>query len=524
MAQNYGGMFPLNPDMQLEAQDISRRRALADMLTANSLKPIDPMQNSGKYITPISPVQGLAQLGQALLAAHSNDVVRDEEKALGQRAQTQLMNSLFGTPTATQAPALPTPPISSDMPMSGGINAADNPLATPMLTSGVQDTPVMQRQGGILPPGVDPRAAMLAIQLGQGGPLAMKAFEQGLPTDANRTAIQQGRSLPMMGRLADAKDVKDATQVYQPGSYVAEPGKAPRFIDDIKNGYTAQIGADNRVSVNPIRGFSETNAKIEGDKARAVGMAQAETELVEVYDPASRSYIKVPKSTLLPNASTAPVQPRAVATGGTGNLRPQSQPSGTEKASDANVALSDTQFVNKTLPALNDRANAARDGNAQVTALRSIIANPKFETGAFVESKAAFGNALAGLGLATKDIARFTSDVQRFQLITTDMALNKQLMQSGVQTEGDSKRTFQTIANLQNTPAANAFALDWMEAVNNAQIKKAEFFEAGMNAMNAAGKPNFGEITDAWRRLNGGKGYSIWQDPVLQKYIPPKAK
>ena len=47
MAQNYGGMFPLNPDMQLEAQDISRRRALADMLTANSLKPIDPMQNSG---------------------------------------------------------------------------------------------------------------------------------------------------------------------------------------------------------------------------------------------------------------------------------------------------------------------------------------------------------------------------------------------------------------------------------------------------------------------------------------------
>jgi hypothetical protein len=522
MAQNYGGgMFPLNPDMQLEAQDISRRRALADMLTANSLKPIDPMQNSGKYITPISPVQGLAQLGQALLAAHSNDVVRGEERDLGQRSQQQMINALFGTPTASAPP--PSPSISSDMPQSGGMAAADSPLGTPQLTQGLAQQPVMQRQGGILPAGVDPRAAMLAIQLGQGGPLAMKAFEQGLPTEANRTLSQQGVDPRQMGLYVLGKARNDATFTAAPGSFYHRPGEAPTIAPDIKNGLEAAIGPDGRFITRAMQGAPEARAAMQGAETRAIEQAKAETELVEVYDPATRSTIKAPKSTLLRSASSGPSQPTA-APGGMGGLRPQTGPSGTEKAADANVALVDTQFVNKTLPALIDKSNAARDGNAQVTALRSIVASPKFETGAFVESKAAFGNALAGLGLATKDVARFTSDVQRFQLITTDMALNKQLMQSGVQTEGDSKRTFQTIANLQNTPAANAFALDWMEAVNNAQIKKAEFFEAGMNAMNSAGKPNFGEITDAWRRLNGGKGYSIWQDPILQKYAAPKAK
>jgi len=521
MAQNYGGMFPFDPAAQLEAQDISRRRALADMLTANSLKPIDPMQNSGKYITPISPVQGLAQLGQALLAAHSNDVVRDEEKALGQRSQQQMLDTIFG-PQKLVAPP-PSAPISSDMPQSGGMAAADSPLGTPQLTSGLSQ-PFMQREGGILPPGVDRRAAMLAFQLGQGGPLAMKLIEQGLTTTENLTAMQQGRSLPRVGALADALAAKNATLTVAPGSLYMRPGQPPAIAPDMAKGLEASAGPDGRFITRAMQGAPEARAEMQGAETRATERAKAEFEFVEMYDPVSRSYIKVPKSTLLPNASTAPSQPGAAPTGGMGGLRPQTQPSGQEKASDANVALVDAQFVNKTLPALIEKSNAARDGNAQVTALRSIIASPEFKTGAFTESKAAFGNALAGLGLATKDVARFTSDVQRFQLITTDIALNKQLMQAGVQTNDDSKRTFQTIASLQNTPAANAFALDWMEAVNNAQIRKAEFFEAGMNAMNAAGKPNFGEITDAWRRLNGGKGYSIWQDPVLQKYAAPKAK
>ena len=273
MAQTtMGGMFPLNADMQLEAQGIARRRALADMLTANSLKPIDPMQNSGKYITPISPVQGLAQLGQALLASHASNKVAEEERALGQRSQDELMNTLFGKPEAVAPP--PSPPISSDMPQFGGMAAADSPLGTPQLTSGLAKQPVMQRQGGILPPGVDPRAVALAIQSGQLGPLVMKAVEQGFPTPANLTHIQQGRSLPRIGALADAMDVKAATQVLPPGSYVEEPGKAPRFIPDVKSGFGAQIGQNGEVSVSALSGAPQAIADIEGAKEAAVQAAK----------------------------------------------------------------------------------------------------------------------------------------------------------------------------------------------------------------------------------------------------------
>jgi hypothetical protein len=149
MAQNYGGMFPLNPDMQLEAQDISRRRALADMLTANSLKPIDPMQNSGKYITPISPVQGLAQLGQALLAAHSNDVVRGEERDLGQRSQARMTELLEGTSQPLQ-PQLQAPQF-------GAAPPSDDPNVAQFQPSGAMSQPdSRQQQGGLLSmPGIN---------------------------------------------------------------------------------------------------------------------------------------------------------------------------------------------------------------------------------------------------------------------------------------------------------------------------------------------------------------------------------
>lgn len=520
MGQNnfMGGVSGILPDVALDQQAVMRRRALADALTASSMKGIDPMRSAGNLIVPIAPMEGLAQLGEALLARHVSKDAQSQEQELAQRAQARMNELLEGT----------SQPIQPQAPQFGAAPPAGDPNIAQFQPSGAMSQPdSRQQQGGLLSmPGINADLARaLRVQFALNPSEGVKSIVDAVkPTEAIRTLQLQGIDPKQMGSYLLGKAQNDATFTVAPGTLFVRPGEAPAIAPDMKTGLEAAPGPDGRFITRAMQGAPEARATMQGAETRAIEQAKAETELVEMYDPASKSYIKVPKSTLLPNASTAPVQPGAPATGGLGGLRPQSQPSGTEKAADANVALVDTQFVNKILPALIEKSNAARDGNAQVTALRSIVASPKFETGAFVESKAAFGNALAGLGLATKDIARFTSDVQRFQLITTDMALNKQLMQSGVQTEGDSKRTFQTIANLQNTPAANAFALDWMEAVNNAQIKKAEFFEAGMNAMNAAGKPNFGEITDAWRRLNGGKGYSIWQDPVLQKYAAPKAR
>jgi len=269
MATNYGGMFPFDPAAQLEAQDISRRRALADMLTAGALKPIDPMQNSGKYITPISPVQGLAQLGQALLASHSNDVVRDEEKALGQRSQQQMLDTIFG-PQKLVAPP-PSPPISSDMPQSGGMAAADSPLATPQLTSGLSQ-PFMQRQGGILPPGVDPRVALAAAMSGKLPDILVDTFKSQLPTDAIKTADQLGISRPQQKQFAVSKANVEGTLKAGPGDIVTLPGGLPTQYPD-SSGISMNMTPSGWV-MSEVPGVANRRAAIAAEQTGATEAAK----------------------------------------------------------------------------------------------------------------------------------------------------------------------------------------------------------------------------------------------------------
>jgi hypothetical protein len=201
MAQNYGGTLPFDAESQQEAQGISRRRALASLLTAGALKPIDPMQNSGKYITPISPVQGLAQLGQALIAAHSNDVVDSQEQALADRQRAKTRDMFEGVLTASAPP--PSPTISSDMPQFGGMDAANSPLGLPQLTPGLARQPVMQRQGGLLNMdgirGNDALVQALRMQ-SQVDPMgALKGIvDASKPTELQRDAGFMGKTGPDM--------------------------------------------------------------------------------------------------------------------------------------------------------------------------------------------------------------------------------------------------------------------------------------------------------------------------------------
>jgi hypothetical protein len=201
MSQNYGGMLPFDAESQQEAQGISRRRALASLLTAGALRPIDPMQNSGKYITPISPVQGLAQLGQALIAAHSNDVVDSQEQALADRQRAKTRDMFEGALTAFAPP--PSPTISSDMPQSGGMDAADSPLGLPQIMPGLERQPVVQRQGGLLNmdgiKGNDALVQALRMQ-SQVDPMgALKGIvDASKPTELQRDAGFMGKTGPDM--------------------------------------------------------------------------------------------------------------------------------------------------------------------------------------------------------------------------------------------------------------------------------------------------------------------------------------
>ena len=67
-------------DFSQDAEAIRRRRKIADMMTQKGAKPLDINQNSGRFLTPISPFQGAAQL----FNAYQGRKMSDEADAMGE--------------------------------------------------------------------------------------------------------------------------------------------------------------------------------------------------------------------------------------------------------------------------------------------------------------------------------------------------------------------------------------------------------------------------------------------------------
>ena len=71
---------------QAEAGEIERRRRLADALQAQAMEPLQaPPTPAGGFAVPISPMQGMAKIAQALSASYGQSRARDDQRALGER-------------------------------------------------------------------------------------------------------------------------------------------------------------------------------------------------------------------------------------------------------------------------------------------------------------------------------------------------------------------------------------------------------------------------------------------------------
>ena len=70
MAQNFLPIpvSTLTPDA-LDAQKIMRRQALAEALLQSSAQPINPQRMSGRFMSAVSPFEGLAKLAEAAIGS-----------------------------------------------------------------------------------------------------------------------------------------------------------------------------------------------------------------------------------------------------------------------------------------------------------------------------------------------------------------------------------------------------------------------------------------------------------------------
>lgn len=107
---------PVAAPFQLQAQNLQQQQQLAQAMMQQGMTPIDPMRNTGRLVVPISPLEGLTHMGQALAGAMMNNSVDQKMVNLGQQqwgamikaAQPQPIyanNTQAPTPTPAAAPA-----------------------------------------------------------------------------------------------------------------------------------------------------------------------------------------------------------------------------------------------------------------------------------------------------------------------------------------------------------------------------------------------------------------------------------
>src|SRR5262249_54128657 len=91
--------FMLSPDLAAQQMALDRQQALAQAMMQEGLTPINPTRTAGNapnaYVIPISPVEGLSHMGQAIAAAMMNKEADQKRMQLAQQQYGRIAN-MFG--------------------------------------------------------------------------------------------------------------------------------------------------------------------------------------------------------------------------------------------------------------------------------------------------------------------------------------------------------------------------------------------------------------------------------------------
>lgn len=280
------------PQFQGDYLDVQRKQQLAQALMGVA------MNNGGDQLNrigagmPVMPKynigSGLAQLGQALLAAKLGNDSVEGMRNLG----AQQMQFLMGAPQSAQ-PAAQNSDAAPVGVSSGGGLAGSMQVANPY-SDGSSDTSALanalsqQRSGGFLSPGGPNNPAglpsQMAAQLYLSDPskyweVQAKQYD---PTDATKMARAAGvdPTQANLGALTKANYI--APTSLRPGGYMWDPtSRTMQQMPHVPDGFTAVQDQTGQWNIVPVQGglgaIADTTA------ARARGNAQY--NLKEVYNP-----------------------------------------------------------------------------------------------------------------------------------------------------------------------------------------------------------------------------------------------
>ncbi len=172
---------------------------------------------------------------------------------------------------------------------------------------------------------------------------------------------------------------------------------------------------------------------------------------------------------------------------------------------DAKKAVN-ASWIEKTYQPLIDAGAASQATLDNIKGLRNL----DLKTGAGTETLGALANWGAAFGVPKAE--QYANNVQRFRSLAMEN-VNKELnLAKGPQTDQDAARAQSIFAQLNNTPQANQFLLDYREAVERYKQRAAAFHQDGIAIASNTG--DLSEVSRRWRKVAG----SIWDDPIMQKW------
>ncbi len=241
-----------DPSSYADYLDAQRRAALAQALTQQSMTPVQPYSSAGRYVVPMSPWQGIAQLVQGV-AGRMQANKSNQELAKALAGQQAYYDKMAGGILGQQDSAVP----------AGNAASGAAPVTQSSgATSGVaQGAPPVQ--GGDMQ-----MRRILALQLSQGKyELADEIFKSRLPTELMKNAYAAANGDAVLAnKLLRAQVEKAGTLELRPGG--TSKGPNGEMFTAPENGMQTTWGP-NGPTVSAVPGYADTASNIEGAKTRA---------------------------------------------------------------------------------------------------------------------------------------------------------------------------------------------------------------------------------------------------------------
>jgi hypothetical protein len=283
-----------------------------------------------------------------------------------------------------------------------------------------------------------------------------------------------------------------------PGAAQAAEVSAPVALRP--NQIIAGYDANKMPIVANAPGSVAATSQMAGAERLATGMAEAQTDLVEVQGADGTKY-RVPRASLLgtqPAAATPGQAPRV------GQAPPVS---GVSAVSPAQTALNES--YKPILESARSGFEVAKKRSGTIEQLRNALNNPNFDTGALTPFKSNMTNVLSSFGVTGDRANSYLTSSAAFRQGVNELTMSSLADLVGAISNFEIDFSQKRFGTITDPKQANLYSLDLLEAADKRRREYYDFVTKNPDPL----------VEQKWAESQAGQR-SLFEDPKLRKWLP----